>query len=81
MPAETSADNTKGLDLARLADLPEDMLEEGRRVATTLAAASEHTKAQSKSEQVSIRRKALLKVCSSVFTFLVSSLDTDTFGD
>lgn len=53
-----------GLDLARLADLPNDVLAEGRRVAEALSEMEERQEQDSRSNKVSIRRKALLRVCT-----------------
>ncbi|KAK7688085.1 hypothetical protein QCA50_008455 [Cerrena zonata] len=50
------------LDLARLADLPEDVLTEGKRVATKLSELEAKKHEESKSTQISTRRKALLRV-------------------
>ena len=58
-----------GLDLARLADLPQDVHDEASRVAKALEECNAKSKAQSKSEQIIAHRKALLKVW-----FLHSSL-------
>ncbi len=51
-----------GLELARLADLPEDVLTESKRVAENLATLHARNEANSKSNQTAIRRKALLRV-------------------
>lgn len=51
-----------GLELARLADLPADVLTEGQRVATSLAETEARDKEQSRSSKTSIRRKALLRL-------------------
>ncbi|TFK42146.1 muts domain V-domain-containing protein [Crucibulum laeve] len=51
-----------GLELARLADLPADVLSEGRRVAEQLAALHAKHKEESESSKISIRRKALLRL-------------------
>lgn len=53
-----------GLDLARLADLPSDVLTEGKRVATKLSALHARYEQESESNRIAIRRKALLRVCS-----------------
>ncbi|KIM81717.1 hypothetical protein PILCRDRAFT_97607 [Piloderma croceum F 1598] len=57
-------DNTDhyGLELARLADLPADVLTEAHRVATSLAETDLHDKEQSQTSKISIRRKALLRL-------------------
>lgn len=51
-----------GLELARLADLPADVLTEAQRVAKSLAETDLHDKEQSQTSKISIRRKALLRV-------------------
>lgn len=51
-----------GLELARLADLPQDVMIESKRVANHLAGLYAKDKAQSASNQTSLRRKALLRV-------------------
>ena len=51
-----------GLDLARLADLPADVLTEAKRVAENLAALHARNEKSSLSNQVALRRKALLRV-------------------
>ncbi|KAI0809119.1 muts domain V-domain-containing protein [Irpex lacteus] len=51
-----------GLDLARLADLPEDVLTEARRVSEKLTALEEKKKEDSKSNKVAVRRKAMLRL-------------------
>jgi hypothetical protein len=51
-----------GIDLARLADLPSDVLVEGRRVAERLAALQSSHEEASESSKVAMRRKALLRV-------------------
>jgi hypothetical protein len=51
-----------GLELARLADLPADVLTEAQRVATSLAETEARDKAQSQTTKIAIRRKALLRV-------------------
>ena len=56
-------DNTHyGLELARLADLPSDVLTEATRVSTHLAELQAHNQAQSDSTKIAMRRKALLRV-------------------
>ncbi|KAJ7054753.1 muts domain V-domain-containing protein [Mycena amicta] len=54
--------NHYGLELAALADLPKDVLVEGRRVATRLAALHARQEENSESNKVAIRRKALLRL-------------------
>ena len=51
-----------GLELARLADLPEDVLTEGRRMAEKLTALHAKRQGESESGKISARRKALLRV-------------------
>ncbi|KIY64938.1 hypothetical protein CYLTODRAFT_438032 [Cylindrobasidium torrendii FP15055 ss-10] len=51
-----------GLDLARLADLPDDVLCEAKRVAENLAALHAKNEKSSKSNMIALRRKALLKL-------------------
>lgn len=55
---------TLGLELAKLADLPESVLAEGKRVAESLAALHARDEAQSQTSKIATRRKALLRVCS-----------------
>ncbi|KIY45240.1 hypothetical protein FISHEDRAFT_61251 [Fistulina hepatica ATCC 64428] len=52
----------KGLDLARLADFPEDVLRESRRVAMKLADLQTRHEQNSESNKIAKRRKALLKL-------------------
>ena len=54
-----------GIDLARLADLPLDVLVESRRVAERLADLQTSHEESSESRKIAIRRKALLRVISS----------------
>lgn len=51
-----------GLELARLADLPDDVVVEAKRVATKLAALHAIRQENSESNKITIRRKALLRV-------------------
>ncbi|KAI0089898.1 muts domain V-domain-containing protein [Irpex rosettiformis] len=51
-----------GLDLARLADLPEDVLIEARRVSEKLTEIEERKKEESKFNKVAVRRKAMLRL-------------------
>lgn len=51
-----------GLELARLADLPEDILTEGRKMAEKLTALHAKRQGESESGKISARRKALLRV-------------------
>jgi DNA mismatch repair protein MSH4 len=54
-----------GLELARLADLPEDVLTEGRRMAEKLTALHAKRQGESESGKISARRNALLRVKNS----------------
>jgi hypothetical protein len=54
-----------GLELARLADLPEDVLTEGRKMAEKLTALHAKRQGESESGKISARRKALLRVKNS----------------
>ncbi|KAG6820131.1 hypothetical protein H0H93_005006 [Arthromyces matolae] len=54
--------NHYGLELARLADLPEDVLTEGKRVAEALAALHAKHEEESESSQAAVRRRALLRL-------------------
>ncbi|KAK2459754.1 hypothetical protein APHAL10511_008186 [Amanita phalloides] len=51
-----------GLELARLADLPENVLTEGRRITEKLAALHARCQGESESGKISVRRKALLQL-------------------
>ncbi|EPS95138.1 hypothetical protein FOMPIDRAFT_63418 [Fomitopsis schrenkii] len=51
-----------GLELARLADLPDDVLKEGRRIAEGLQDLHERQQQDSQTNKVAIRRKALLRL-------------------
>ena len=55
-----------GLELARLADLPEDVLTEAHRVANRLTELEENRKQSGEDNQITIRRKALLRVSRSL---------------
>ena len=57
-----------GIDLARLADLPSDVLVEGRRVAESLAILQKNHEESSESRKIANRRKALLRVIPSSVT-------------
>ncbi|KAF8639396.1 hypothetical protein AX17_001521 [Amanita inopinata Kibby_2008] len=63
-----------GLELARLADLPEDILVEGRKIAKKLAALQAKHQEESESGKIAIRRKALLRLR----TQLTQALDHST---
>ena len=67
-------DNSTGLDLARLADLPDDVLTEARRVSEKLTELEERKKEESKTNKVAIRRKALLRVMFCSVSVLCSVL-------
>ncbi|KAF9523645.1 muts domain V-domain-containing protein [Crepidotus variabilis] len=54
--------NHYGIELARLADLPPDVLSEGKRVAENLAALQTQQEVSSETHKTAIRRKALLKL-------------------
>jgi DNA mismatch repair protein MSH4 len=51
-----------GLELARLADLPVDVLREGQRVAETLDALQKRQEEESEGSQIAMRRKVLLRL-------------------
>jgi hypothetical protein len=57
-----------GIDLARLADLPSDVLVESRRVAERLADLERNHEESSESRKIANRRKALLRVIPSSVT-------------
>ena len=57
-----------GIDLARLADLPLDVLVEGRRVAERLAILQKSHEESSETRKIANRRKALLRVIPSSVT-------------
>ena len=64
-----------GIDLARLADLPSDVLVESRRVAERLAVLEKSDEESSESRKIANRRKALLRVIlSSVISSCVCLL-------
>ena len=52
----------QGLELARLADLPEDVLIEAQRVADNLTQLKEREERESQTNKIAVRRKALLRV-------------------
>jgi hypothetical protein len=62
------------LELARLADLPSDVMAEGRRVATALAALHARHQEESESSKIATRRKALLRVTHFFYRPLLHSL-------
>lgn len=51
-----------GLELARLADLPPDVLQEAQRVSERLSALQAREEGSSDGHKTSVRRKALLRV-------------------
>lgn len=51
-----------GLDLARLADLPDDVLTEAKRVSERLMELEERKNEESKTNKLAVRRRALLRV-------------------
>ena len=53
---------TLGLELAKLADLPDDVLKEARRVTTRLSELEDMSKQNSEGIMVALRRKAMLRV-------------------
>lgn len=61
------ANTLSGLELARLADFPPDVLIEGRRVAAKLADSEKRNEEHSQTSKIAIRRKALLRVNSSTW--------------
>jgi len=65
-----------GLDLARLADFPEYVLTEGRRIAENLSELEEREQQESRTNKIAIRRKALLRV-SLLTSFTHLESDTD----
>lgn len=54
--------NSSGLELARLADLPSDVIEEGRRVASALADLHARREEESQMTITATRRRAVVKV-------------------
>ncbi|KAI0935607.1 hypothetical protein AcV5_003986 [Taiwanofungus camphoratus] len=69
--------NHYGLDLARLADLPEDVVTEGRRVAINLTELEEREQRESHTSKIATRRKALLRLR----TQLTQALDHSSLPD
>lgn len=59
-----------GLDLARLADLPESVISEARRVAEYLTKQAEREQQQSRTSKIALRRKALLRVTPFKLSYL-----------
>ncbi|KAJ7271034.1 muts domain V-domain-containing protein [Mycena rebaudengoi] len=66
-----------GLELARLADLPADVLVEGKRVAINLAQLHARHEEDSESSKIAMRRKALLRLR----TQLTQALDHSALPD
>ncbi|KAI1790487.1 muts domain V-domain-containing protein, partial [Ganoderma leucocontextum] len=62
MDGAPEAQDHYGLDLARLADLPESVVSEARRVAEYLTEQKERDQQQSKTSKIALRRKALLRL-------------------
>ncbi|KAJ6630078.1 muts domain V-domain-containing protein [Mycena sp. CBHHK59/15] len=69
--------NHYGLELARLADLPGDVLMEAKRVAKNLAALHARHEEDSESSKIAMRRKALLRLR----TQLMQALDHSALPD
>jgi DNA mismatch repair protein MSH4 len=63
-----------GIDLSYLADLPTDVVNEGRRVAENLSHLQEKDQEKSRTHLISQRRKALLKVYVSTCDYLIGAL-------
>ena len=59
-----------GLDLARLADLPEDVLIEAKAVAEKLTELEAKKREESKTSKIAVRRKALLRVILTFWSYL-----------
>lgn len=55
-----------GIELAGLADLPQDIIVEGQRVAYRLSDLHAKREVESKSGKIALRRKALLRVTFSL---------------
>ncbi|KAF9805911.1 hypothetical protein IEO21_08898 [Rhodonia placenta] len=66
-----------GLELARLADLPEDVIAEAQRVADKLSELEEREHRESHTNKIAVRRKALLRLR----TQLTQALDHSTLPD
>ncbi|KZT24709.1 hypothetical protein NEOLEDRAFT_1156682 [Neolentinus lepideus HHB14362 ss-1] len=66
-----------GLEMARLADLPQDVMAEGRRVAEHLSALEARREEQSQTSKIAVRRKALLRLR----TQLTQALDHSSLPD
>ena len=63
-----------GIELARLADLPADVLSEAKRVADKLSSRQVQSEEASESHKLSVRRKALLRVVFFAIRRSVSSI-------
>jgi hypothetical protein len=61
----------QGLELARLADLPSDVIAEGSRIAVKLTELEGQYQRESKSNKITERRKAFLRVLAYWHLFLV----------
>ncbi|KAJ7353326.1 hypothetical protein DFH08DRAFT_804889 [Mycena albidolilacea] len=79
----TQESNHYGLKLARLADLPQDVLAEGKRVAKNLAALHARHEERNESSKISMRRKALSRTCDDwqLRTQLTQALDHSALSD
>ena len=64
------ADGIPGLELARLADLPADVLAEGKRIAVKLDALDAQQMERSRTTRIAERRKALLRVLDILLSLL-----------
>ena len=63
-----------GLELARLADLPEDVLTEAHRVSGILSKLHSKREDESEGSKTATKRKALLRVILFLFILLLESL-------
>jgi DNA mismatch repair ATPase MutS len=61
-----------GIDLACLADLPDDIMHQSRQIAEKLTVDKDQQDSSSESAQIAARRKALLKVHADPATLRVS---------
>lgn len=69
--------NHYGLELARLADLPSDVIAEGSEIAVKLTELEGHYQRESKSNKITERRKALLRLR----TQLTQAIEHSTLPD
>jgi DNA mismatch repair protein MSH4 len=69
--------NHYGLELARLADLPDDVLVEAKNVAMNIAALDAQQHKESESSRIAARRKAVLRLRSQ----LTQAFDHSTLPD